>query len=58
MSILIRGLFVIHLNMSRIDELDYTPHPLPLSKSKLKRLKKQNRVPQQEDGSNVSRPHD
>ena len=44
--------------VKRIDELDFTPQPLTLSKSKLKRLRKQNRVPQQEDGSNVTRPHD
>ena len=44
--------------VKRIDELDFTPQPLPLSKSKLKRLRKQNRVPQQEDGSKVTRPHD
>ena len=44
-------------HVKRIDELDYTPHPLPLSKSKLKRLKKLNRVLQREDGSNVSCPH-
>ena len=31
--------------VKRIDELDFTPQPLPLSKSKLKRLKKQNRGP-------------
>ena len=44
--------------VKRIDELEFTPQLLPLSKSKLKRLRKQNRVPQQEDGSNVTRPHD
>ena len=44
--------------VKRIDELDFTPQPLPLSKSKLKRLRKQNRVPQQEDSSKITRPHD
>ena len=44
--------------VKRIDELDFTPYPLPLSKSKLKRLRKQNRVPQKEDGNNETRPHD
>ena len=33
--------------VKRIDELDFTPQPLPLSKSKLKRLGKHNRIPQQ-----------
>ena len=44
--------------VKRIDELDFTPQPLPLSKSKLKRLRKQNRIPQQGDGSNVTSSHD
>ena len=44
--------------VKRIDELDFTPKLLPLSKSKLKRLRKQNRGPQQGDGNNVTRPHD
>ena len=44
--------------VKRIDELDFTPQPLPLSKSKLKRLKKQNRGPQLGEGSKVSRSHD
>ena len=44
--------------VKRIDELDFTPKLLPLSKSKLKRLRKQNRGPQQGDGNNVTRPYD
>ena len=44
--------------VKRIDELDFTPQPVTLSKSKLKRSRKQNRAPQQEDGSKVTRPHD
>ena len=44
--------------VKRIDELDFTSQPLPLSKSKLKRLRKQNRIPQQGDGSNVTSSHD
>ena len=42
----------------RIDELDFTPKLLPLSKRKLKRLRKQNRGRQQGDGNNVTRPYD
>ena len=44
--------------VKRIDELDFTHQHIPLSKSKLKRLKKQNRVSDQEDGSNITSPHD
>ena len=40
--------------VKRIDELDYSPLPLPLSKSKLRRLKKQNRDPKQVDGRSIT----
>ena len=42
----------------RIDELDYSPLPLPLSKSKLRRLKKHNRDPKHVDGRSVALSHD
>ena len=43
--------------VKRIDELDYSPM-LPLSKSKLKRLKKQRRASNHVDGKKVTNPHD
>ena len=43
--------------VKRIDELDYSP-TLPLSKSKLKRLKKQRRASNHGDGNKVTNPHD
>ena len=44
--------------IKRIDELDYSPLPLPLSKSKLRRLKKQNRDPKHVDGRSVALSRD
>ena len=41
-----------------IDELNYSPLPLPLSKSKLRRLKKHNRDPKHVDGRSVTLSHD
>ena len=43
--------------VKRIDELDYSPRQ-PLSKSKLKRLKKQHRASKLADGKKVSNSHD
>ena len=43
--------------VKRIDELDYSPSQ-PLSKSKLKRLKKQHRASKLVDGKKVTRSHD
>ena len=43
--------------IKRIDELDYSPS-LPLSKSELKRLRKQRRASKQGDGNKVTSPHD
>ena len=43
--------------VKRIDELDYSPS-LPLSKSKLKRLRKQRRAPKHGDGNKLTSPHD
>ena len=43
--------------VKRIDELDYSPR-LPLSKSKLNRLKKQHRASKHVDGKKVTNPHD
>ena len=44
--------------IKRIDQLDYSPLLLPLSKSKLRRLKKKNRDPKHVDGRSVSLSHD
>ena len=44
--------------IKRIEELDYSPPPLPLSKSKLRRLKKQNHDPKHVDGRSVAISHD
>ena len=44
--------------VKRIDELDLSPLPLPLSKSKLRRLKIQNHVPKQVDGRSIALSHD
>ena len=43
--------------VKRIYELGYSPR-LPLSKSKLKRLKKQHRASKHADGKKVTNPHD
>ena len=44
--------------VKRIDELDFSPLPLPLSKRKLGRLKKQNRDLKQVDGKSIALSHD